>query len=522
MTPRGQWTGLRAAWDDAESLIRGGGVAVFTATEDGHMVEVANTGYGDMVATSPVLFRGAFEGSPGGLRAPAPNPDDDGDGAVDEDRLDGIDNDGDGHIDEDFSAIGDEMIVSAYRTRAGAETALAFHQEVYAWSLPHIEQTIMLSLTVRNVGERPVTGVRVAVYYGRDGSLGIVRHSVGDVAVVSSRSDAGTGLMLVPLTRSKTDAGWTNLVVEGPDAGGRPLADTPVMDESDLYLTSNGATIYCLSPVLGDLAPGEQARIDVGIVVVSSFGNVAEAADLALETYKGVGDHRYLPPPVAIKPRVLWGYYRPLPGDEPGVWLDFDVAGQSELDDGDFAYFSGVDQSSLERLQIGSGHTVLALRGPVGEGMLRSSERVTLKGRLASGEFFEANFRPYHDDASPEVHHQSDGFWATPGKLTQQLLKASPNPFRDATMIGYEIPAAIQQEDGSQLEFAGSYETTVKVYNVAGRLVSTLVDGLVSPGTYTVDWPALDDSGNPVASGVYYLKLQIENRFITKRLIVLK
>jgi flagellar hook assembly protein FlgD len=62
----------------------------------------------------------------------------------------------------------------------------------------------------------------------------------------------------------------------------------------------------------------------------------------------------------------------------------------------------------------------------------------------------------------------------------------------------------------------------VKVYNVAGRLVSALVETNTGPGRFDVQWNASNASGSGVASGVYYVKLQIGKRFITKRLIQLK
>ena len=81
----------------------------------------------------------------------------------------------------------------------------------------------------------------------------------------------------------------------------------------------------------------------------------------------------------------------------------------------------------------------------------------------------------------------------------------------------------IEQEDGTQIEFDGTLETSIKVYNVMGRLVSVLVDDeLASPGTYTTHWQAIDDSGTPVASGVYYIKLQIGQKYMTQRVILLK
>ena len=60
-----------------------------------------------------IMYRSS-EGAPGGKRFPNPMADDDGDGAVDEDWLNGRDDDGDGLIDEDFAAISDQMFSCWY------------------------------------------------------------------------------------------------------------------------------------------------------------------------------------------------------------------------------------------------------------------------------------------------------------------------------------------------------------------------------------------------------------------------
>ena len=52
--------------------------------------------------------------------------------------------------------------------------------------------------------------------------------------------------------------------------------------------------------------------------------------------------------------------------------------------------------------------------------------------------------------------------------------------------------------------------------------MSVLVEEILGPGVHTTDWRAVDDSGNPVASGVYYVKLQVGKKYITKRMILLK
>lgn len=116
-----------------------------------------------------------------------------------------------------------------------------------------------------------------------------------------------------------------------------------------------------------------------------------------------------------------------------------------------------------------------------------------------------------------------DPFWTTSGKLQETLLVGSPNPFRDAISIEYEIPARATDEDGVEHDLPASGQmASVKVYNVQGRLVATLVDQPHTVGKYRAGWVARDDEGHAVASGVYYVKLQIGKRSVTMRMVQLK
>jgi hypothetical protein len=117
----------------------------------------------------------------------------------------------------------------------------------------------------------------------------------------------------------------------------------------------------------------------------------------------------------------------------------------------------------------------------------------------------------------------TDVFWLTPGKLEDILLSGSPNPFRDAISIEYEIPTRTLDEEGVEHTLSGgAVSTSVKVYNVTGRLIATLVESQHGPGRYRTGWTAQTDEGSAVASGVYYVKLTIGKRSVTKRLVQLK
>jgi endo-1,4-beta-xylanase len=71
-----------------------------------------------------------------------------------------------------------------------------------------------------------------------------------------------------------------------------------------------------------------------------------------------------------------------------------------------------------------------------------------------------------------------------------------PNPFNPWTEITYKIP-----EPG---------HVKMEIYNLSGQSVRTLVDEVQFPGEHTVQWNALDDSGNRVPSGVYFYNLRAE------------
>ena len=86
---------------------------------------------------------------------------------------------------------------------------------------------------------------------------------------------------------------------------------------------------------------------------------------------------------------------------------------------------------------------------------------------------------------------------------TFSLNPAYPNPFNPSTTISYSV------ETNGRL--------SLQIYDIAGRLVETLVNGITEPGIYTVKW---DASG--YSSGVYFVQLQTKIFVKTQKLILLK
>jgi immune inhibitor A len=91
------------------------------------------------------------------------------------------------------------------------------------------------------------------------------------------------------------------------------------------------------------------------------------------------------------------------------------------------------------------------------------------------------------------------------------LDQNQPNPFNPITSIQYSVY-------GRQ----APTRATLKVYNIAGRLVRTLVDKEVPPGDYSVTWDGKDEGGNQVSSGVYFYQLKARDQTQTKKMVLLK
>ncbi len=98
MSSNGCWLGFIPEWAD-RSLLAGGGIVVYAEDTEGRLREIASTRR-ELEAREDVPTAAYHEGIDGGFRAPSVNADDDSDGYIDEDRVDGIDNDGDGLVDE--------------------------------------------------------------------------------------------------------------------------------------------------------------------------------------------------------------------------------------------------------------------------------------------------------------------------------------------------------------------------------------------------------------------------------------
>jgi hypothetical protein len=88
-----------------------------------------------------------------------------------------------------------------------------------------------------------------------------------------------------------------------------------------------------------------------------------------------------------------------------------------------------------------------------------------------------------------------------------------PNPFNPSTMINYSVP---------KTSFI-----TIKVYDILGREITTLVNEEKKSGNYNVEFSARGGSvfggnGSNLSSGIYFYRMQAGNFVETKKLILMK
>ena len=89
------------------------------------------------------------------------------------------------------------------------------------------------------------------------------------------------------------------------------------------------------------------------------------------------------------------------------------------------------------------------------------------------------------------------------------LHQNAPNPFNPTTVIRYDVPV-------------GDGNVSLRIYDVTGSLIRTLVDGTVSPGHKAATWDGKDARGNQVSSGIYFYRLTAGSATFTKKMVFLK
>ena len=79
-------------------------------------------------------------------------------------------------------------------------------------------------------------------------------------------------------------------------------------------------------------------------------------------------------------------------------------------------------------------------------------------------------------------------------KYVYAFSPIQPNPFNPQALVQYELE--------------GQGPVSINVYDVAGRLVRTLVNDVKPAGRYSAVWKGRNNNGEEVSSGVYFFKMK--------------
>jgi len=93
------------------------------------------------------------------------------------------------------------------------------------------------------------------------------------------------------------------------------------------------------------------------------------------------------------------------------------------------------------------------------------------------------------------------------------LYQNYPNPFNPVTKIKFDIITSLLFPNA----LIGNQFVSLKVYDILGNEIATLVNEQLQPGTYEVTF-----DGSGLTSGIYFYRLKTGNFVDTKKLILLK
>ena len=128
-----------------------------------------------------------------------------------------------------------------------------------------------------------------------------------------------------------------------------------------------------------------------------------------------------------------------------------------------------------------------------------------------SGEQQAGAYRVSRQEASVEESEQASAL-AAPDVLPPTrtgLDRLGPNPFRGTVRIRFGVAG------GEPVQLR------LKVYNIQGRLVRAVLEGAQEPGWHVVRWDGRDSGGVPVASGVYFVRMEGPALRETRKMVLL-
>jgi hypothetical protein len=102
-----------------------------------------------------------------------------------------------------------------------------------------------------------------------------------------------------------------------------------------------------------------------------------------------------------------------------------------------------------------------------------------------------------------------------PPAYASSLDQNYPNPFNPTTTLWFTVGA-------SEAPGNGTAAMSLRLYDAAGHLVATLGEGNLAAGRYSAVWNGTGTGGRPVASGIYFARLQLGAKTFVQKMVLLK
>ncbi|HEY6626068.1 MAG TPA: T9SS type A sorting domain-containing protein, partial [Ignavibacteriaceae bacterium] len=328
---------------------------------------------------------------------------------------------------------------------------------------------------------------------------------------------------------------WSTPVIMDPNANLNLYYGT-----NYLYRTTNGASNWVkISPQLTDWVPGRRLGTITTIAVAPTNSEViyvgTDDSHIWVSTDNGTNwteisdglPERWVTR-VAVDPtdeNIVYATFNGLKWKDPQphvfrstnngtTWSDI----SSNLPDAPVNAFA-VDPVEPERLYLGSdvGMYVSFNSGqnwwvlgeglpilPIGDIEIHPTTRELVAGTYGRSMYkIDLNLVPTNVESSEPI---ISGF---------ELEQNYPNPFNPSTKIKYTIPnITLSEVEGSLV--------TLKVYDILGNEITTLVNEEKPAGTYEVEFSVGQDSSPDIASGIYFYQLQAGNYNQTKKMILIR
>lgn len=123
---------------------------------------------------------------------------------------------------------------------------------------------------------------------------------------------------------------------------------------------------------------------------------------------------------------------------------------------------------------------------------------------------------------SDQTHEILQGVWSDVGSFTLGVQGNPANEVPATWSLTAPFPSPATGRSFIRFGLPREATVTLKVYNLLGQEIKTLVSGREPAGLQTASWDARDQNGNAVPGGVYFFRLEAHGRSLTRRAVVVR